>query len=142
MEIQIYKSVSRFLLSESETRRIVFRTLSKIKRTKVSLSVGFIGDKRMRSINRDYRGKDTTTDVLAFAAQEGVSFLKNSELGDIFISIPKIITQAKRFKVSAKEECARMLIHGVLHLAGFDHIKKKDAEIMLPLQEALVKKCL
>jgi probable rRNA maturation factor len=76
--------------------------------------------------------------VLAFAMQEGKK-MDSEDLGDIFISVAQVQRQAKRQKISFPEEFARVLIHGVLHLNGYDHATKKEENIMFPLQEKIVK---
>jgi len=112
--------------------------------TKGSLGVHCVGDRRMRTLNRQYRGIDRTTDVLSFAMQEGEEFFVGTqddsvrELGDIFISIPQILRQAKQFGISEKEEFTRMLVHGVLHVLGYDHVRPKDAQKMFFLQEKIL----
>ncbi len=90
----------------------------------------------MKRLNNQYRGKNTTTDVLSFSLQEGISLSgSNNELGDIFISVPQIKRQAHRLHISVREEFIRMLIHGVLHILGYDHEKEKDAKRMFSIQE-------
>lgn len=75
----------------------------------------FCGDRRMRSLNRRYRGKDRPTDVLAFPAEgEGL-------LGDVVISVPYASRQARRRGEPAAREIDRLLVHGLLHLCGYDH---------------------
>ena len=64
---------------------------------------------------------------------------EEKDLGDIIICIPQVRRQAKEYKVSFQEEFLRIVIHGVLHLVGHDHIKKADARKMFSLQEKLVK---
>jgi len=90
-------------------------------------------------MNFQYRGKDRTTDVLSFGLYEGESSrAQGNELGDIFICVPQIIRQARRFSVSTKEEFIRMLVHGILHLLGYDHETSSDATRMFELQEKLL----
>lgn len=116
-----------------------------LKSLKISgeVSVHLIADTKMRQLNAHYRGKDKTTDVLSFAmVDDEIPGGMHNDWGDIFISIPQIERQAKRFNVTRKEEFMRMLVHGTLHLLGYDHEKKSDANIMFPLQEKLLKKCL
>lgn len=84
----------------------------------------------MKSLNSRYRGIKKTTDVLSFTSTEG---------GDIFISLPQIKRQAKLFSVLWQEELDRILAHGLLHLFGYDHIRKPEAGRMLAQQEKLVK---
>jgi probable rRNA maturation factor len=124
-------------------RKVVNRIYT-CTQTKGFLSIHCIGDRRMRTLNRRYRGIDRTTDVLSFAIQEGEEFFVGTqddsvlELGDIFISIPQISRQAKRFGISEKEEFTRMLVHGVLHVLGYDHVHPKDAQKMFFLQEKIL----
>ena len=81
------------------------------------VSVLFCADARMRRLNRRYRGKDRSTDVLAFPAGEG----GNGFLGDIVISIPYAGREARRRSDSRAREVDRLLLHGFLHLMGYDH---------------------
>ena len=141
MKYLVYKTVRDFGLSTKYVQSVLSLVLASIRKKNVCVSVHFVGDRYMRRLNRDYRDKDTTTDVLAFAMADGMHFDK-SDFGDIFISVPQIKRQAKAFKRTYKEECTRMLIHGTLHLAGYDHIKKRDYNIMIPLQERLLSKVL
>ncbi len=93
----------------------------------------------MRSLNSQYRGKHSTTDVLTFPLHEGESvFTDTQELGDIFLSGAQIERQARDFNISPREEFIRMLVHGVLHILGYDHVAKKEARQMFALQEKLL----
>jgi probable rRNA maturation factor len=81
------------------------------------VSVLFCADRRMRSLNRRYRGKDRSTDVLAFpAGSDGGAFL-----GDIVISVPYASREARRRAEPGRREIDRLLVHGLLHLMGYDH---------------------
>jgi len=79
------------------------------------VSVLFCGDRRMRTLNRRYRLKDRSTDVLAFPGGGG------ELLGDIVISVPYAFRQARRRCEPAAREMDRLLVHGLLHLSGYDH---------------------
>lgn len=81
------------------------------------VSVLFCGDTRMRSLNRRYRRRDRPTDVLAFPA-EGE---KGGLLGDIVVSVPYASRQAHRRGEPVSREIDRLLVHGFLHLLGYDH---------------------
>ena len=143
MSCEIYTTVKHIGLPKKTIRDISFFVLQYL-RIDGDISIHFIGDKKMRTLNRVYRKKDYTTDVISFAITEtafpGVH--NAQDLGDIFIATHQINRQARKNGISYKEELIRMLVHGILHLAGYDHIKKKDAKIMLPLQEKLVTKCI
>jgi probable rRNA maturation factor len=86
------------------------------------LSVLFVGDTAMRSLNRRYRRKDTTTDVLSFPFREGpYGDVQQKVLGDIVISVPTARRQAEENGISVSRELDQLLVHGLLHLLGYDH---------------------
>jgi probable rRNA maturation factor len=116
----------------------------KCEKAKGSLSIHIIADTKMKRLQKEHRGKTTTTDVLSFAAQEGSWKGANNEtdLGDIFISWPQILRQAKTWHVTPVQEFYRMLIHGTLHILGYDHIKKTEAEQMFSKQEKYLNNCI
>ena len=137
MECNVYKTVKTISLSQKTVELVVFSVLTYCKKQGV-VSVHFIGDQKMQRLNSMYRGKDNTTDVLSFSTQEGEKFPgEQDDLGDIFISVPQIHKQAKAYTVTYRSEIIRMMIHGTLHLLGYDHIKKKEAEEMFRIQEEL-----
>jgi len=103
------------------------------------LSVIFVSDERIRSYNRDYRFIDSPTDVLSFAAREGEGPACGNELGDIFISVETAQRQAEEYGVSFESETERLLVHGVLHLIGHDHMQPEDARKMKALEKKLLK---
>lgn len=84
------------------------------------VGVTFVGDRRMRRLNRQYRKKDQTTDVLAFTMREGPS-VHSISLGDVVIAVPTASCHARKENRSLDEEVAVLLIHGILHLCGYDH---------------------
>ncbi len=81
------------------------------------VSVLFCGDTRMRSLNRRYRRRDRPTDVLAFPAGAGAGGV----LGDIVVSVPYAARQARRRDEPVPREIDRLVVHGFLHLLGYDH---------------------
>ena len=100
----------------------------------------FIDDKKMQELNKTYRGIDRTTDVLSFAYEDNES--KNYEyrlLGEIFVSIPKMEEQAKEYGHSYVRELSFLVVHGILHLLGYDHtLGKKEEEEMFSRQELVL----
>ena len=89
----------------------------------------FCGDARMRRLNRDFRRQDRTTDVLAFPAAGGAL------LGDIVVSVPYAARQARKRGEPRAREIERLLVHGYLHLLGYDH--ETDTGEMEALEGAL-----
>ena len=95
------------------------------------LSLLICDDAFIHPLNRDYRGKDKPTDVLSFAQREGdFAFEDDPILGDVIISLETTIRQAEERKHSTQRELSILLIHGILHLIGYDHIEDDEAEIM------------
>lgn len=86
------------------------------------LSILFTGDRAMRYLNRRYRDIDRATDVLSFSQREGqFPGLRPDILGDIVISVPTAARQARECNHSLGREIERLLVHGLLHLLGYDH---------------------
>jgi probable rRNA maturation factor len=113
------------------------------------LSLVFTDSKTVRQLNRDYRGIDEPTDVLAFAMlrQKGddSSFALPPDgitrLGEIVISYPKAVGQAKEHGHPPEEELALLVIHGVLHLLGYDHEEPEAESKMREREKELLEKC-
>ena len=112
-----------------------------IKRMKTDgiFAIIFIDDFKMHEMNKLYRGIDRTTDVLSFALNDESTFVSNiNVLGDIYISIPKMKEQAVEYGHSEKRELSFLVIHGLLHLLGYDHMNKEDEKEMFGLQEEIL----
>ena len=112
-----------------------------------SINVIIVGQKKMQTLNREYRNKNYTTDVLSFPAIDWKyskllkQMAKESDycLGDIVICKDVMIRQAKQFKLSIMEEYLHLLVHGFLHLLGYDHeISQKEAKIMEGLEKTIL----
>ena len=135
--------------TQSEVEK-VFKIIQKKIKASGELEVNVVGDKEIKDLNFRYRGKNKITDVLSFAwsrfsseENRGSAISKGFEigtknLGQIYVCYPQIARQAKQLKIKTKEEFARMLMHGFLHILGYDHIKKKDAKEMFRIQEEIV----
>ena len=100
-----------------------------------------VSNQTIKKINRRYHHRDAVTDVLSFAWQED-KIVSSSKLGQIYIAYPRIVAQAKEWKVSPEEEFIRMLVHGLLHLSGYDHAQPAAARRMFKKQERIVNQCL
>ena len=101
------------------------------------LSILVTGDARMRTLNRKWRGIDATTDVLSFSAPDGAPA---GAFGDIVISAPKAARQAQEGGHSLRDEMLFLLVHGMLHLAGYDHEDGPGLALMDRKQRWLMKK--
>lgn len=125
-------------VSQKHLLKVIGVIAKKEKKIKGEVEINFIGDKKMTKLNGQYRGKNYPTDVLSFAWGEDNSF-QSVFLGQIYICHQQIKRQAKEHKISYESELSRMLIHGLLHLVGHDHIKPGEAKKMFALQEGAVK---
>lgn len=90
------------------------------------LSVAFVDDEEMRMLNANYRNINRTTDVLSFP-QDGPD---DTVLGDVIISIDTAVRRSKLQKLNIEHEIIKLIIHGILHLLGYDHKKRSDARVM------------
>lgn len=118
----------------------IVRTAQKLnKKITGSIEINLVDNREIKKINKLWRRKDSVTDVLSFAWKEEKK-LKSDCLGEIFISYPRIVQQAKEYKIPAIEEFSRMLIHGLLHLTGYNHDTKSGEKKMFSLQEKILLK--
>lgn len=97
----------------------------------------FVNKKTIQSINKSYRNKDYVTDVISFALWDQKKF-KTNLLGELYICFEKIKEQKKEYDHSFKREVCFLFLHGLLHLLGYDHIKKNDEKIMFKLQNDIL----
>ena len=108
------------------------------------LSLLVIGDSEVHRLNRQYRDKDSTTDVLSFGMSEGEAFVTPPDgvrrLGEVVISCPQAERQAAKAKHSLKSELALLAVHGVLHLLGYDHAGPAEKRKMWRRQKAILSK--
>ncbi|MBH0179499.1 MAG: rRNA maturation RNase YbeY [Nitrospira sp.] len=115
--------------------RVAELVLDAVGEQQSELSIELAGDRRMRRLNRLYRKKDRTTDVLAFPMREALAphatrFPMNM-LGDVVISVPQARRQAIEAGGQLDKEIVSLLVHGVLHLCGYDHERdEKEAARM------------
>jgi probable rRNA maturation factor len=101
------------------------------------VSVSFVSDEEIHELNRTYRNVDRPTDVLSFAMEE--EFAPGLRvLGDIVVSLPTARRQAEAYGHGLEREVAFLLVHGFLHLNGYDHETEADEERMFALQEEVL----
>ena len=140
-------SVRRSPLRRTEIDRWAQRILGATGEAQADVSLSFIGDASMRRLNRQYRRKDATTDVLAFPMRHirthftpHVSRFTSSMLGDVVISLPQAARQARERGLPLHHELATLLIHGMLHLLGYDHERNsREAQRMQRKERAVLR---
>lgn len=124
----------------SYLRKVLNGALKHEKITNAVFSVIFVDEETIKEINRDYRGLDRVTDVISFAFEDNGKMVYNNVrlLGEIYICIPRMIEQSKEYGHSEKRELSFLAVHGLLHLLGYDHMKKEDEEVMFAKQELIL----
>lgn len=130
------------LVNEEEIREYVQKVLEKEYENEapVYMSLLFTGNDEIQVINREYRDKDQPTDVISFAYHETEDFDIGpyDTLGDIVISLERVVEQAKEYNHSDKRELFYVLTHGILHLLGYDHIEEEDKKEMRAKEEEIL----
>jgi probable rRNA maturation factor len=104
-------------------------TLEMEKAGVCQLGVVITGDEQMLQLNREYAGEDHATDVLSFSLREGEQFVApddTNRLGEVVVSYETAARQAAEAGHEVDEEIAHLLVHGVLHLLGYDHAAPED----------------
>ena len=132
MQIDISsQSVDNPNMWEQFSQAVAEAVLNHLELFDAELSLLLCDDATIHPLNRDYRGKDKPTDVLSFAQREGeFAFVDDNLLGDVIISMDTTIRQATERNHSVQTELRVLLVHGILHLLGYDHIEDDEAEIM------------
>jgi probable rRNA maturation factor len=106
------------------------------------LSVLLADDPTVRALNRDYRSTDAPTDVLSFAQSEGESFASPPgavrHVGDVIISMDTAARQARQHRLELQDEVSHLLVHGILHLLGYDHEQPDEAQVMRAREDAIL----
>jgi probable rRNA maturation factor len=125
-------------VSPSQLRRIV-KTVLRSCRRKASLEIPvvFVDNRQIRALSRKFIGEDHETDVIAFPYDD-----PNLPFGELYISLPMAKHNAMKFKQPYKAEVVRLIVHGTLHLLGYDDHKAADKKMMWAKQEKLVAKLL
>ncbi|MBN1115300.1 MAG: rRNA maturation RNase YbeY [Oligoflexia bacterium] len=110
-------------------------------RAGTEISVLLVRDGTIRALNKKYRGYDKPTDVLSFSVPQNMAACPYTHLGDIVISIETARRSAKKAGHSLSDELVYLLVHGILHLAGYDHENVSDTKAgeMMELQQKLIK---
>ncbi len=146
MKIQIENQQKRIKIDKRKIRSQVTRLLTLLCCTNMEISITFVDDETIQRINKQYLSKDRPTNVISFPLQEGeFSAINPDMLGDIVISVETARRDADKGNLSFDEEILFLIIHGLLHLRGYNHentskadalmMKKKENELFLLLTQ-------
>jgi len=135
MPVEIVRRDAGKRFPSRKLKAIALKLLELVKQDKAELSLALVGNAEIQRLNAKFRKKNYPTDVLSFPAEDGLSGAVRL-LGDVIISVDKARQQARERRRTLDEEMATLLIHGVLHLLGYDHERSaKDARIMERLEK-------
>lgn len=132
-------------IAEDEMERIASLVLAEEGVERPCLvSISVVSDERMHDLNREWRGKDSATDVLSLECERpddpDLAEDEPCELGDIVLAPAYIARQAEELGTTAADETRLLLVHGMLHLLGYDHIEDAEAEVMESREDELLGK--
>lgn len=132
---------TKYDLNDSSLQKILNAVVGRLSKSKIrnqkllkqkSLTLVFLDSTQMKAINKSFRGKNKPTDVLSFAA------IEENSLGELLFCLDVLKKQAKEQRHSLDFELCYMLIHGILHLLGYDHeLSKKEEMVMFKIQDQL-----
>ena len=139
MSVLLRSRLRKKTINEQALRAIAQKILVIAGASETELSLELVGNTRMQSLNRQYRGQDRPTDVLAFPQWEGPG-PRTPLLGDVVISVPMAESQATALGHTADEEMVHLLTHGILHLLGYDHERgEREAQRMSRKEHVIMK---
>jgi len=120
--IEVVNRQRKLTLDCDRWKSFISKALKILPAENAGVTVAFISDRSMRKLNRTWRGEAATTDVLSFPArQEKWEESEGRTLGEIAISVEQARTQAKEHGLTLENEVEQLLLHGLIHLCGYDH---------------------
>ncbi len=137
IKVEINQRVGK-KIKEAWLNKIVEQTLGAVGVKSAGVSIAIVGDQEMKKLNKEWRGKNCVTDVLSFDYKFQVPSSKFQVDGEIIISYPQAARQARERGERVNDEIKMLLIHGALHLAGYDHEKsEKEARRMREMEQKI-----
>ena len=130
-------NLTDYNLDLTKLDKVIKCTSEKLNIKDKYISIVFVNNEKIHEINKTYRNVDRPTDVISFAFLDNFD-IDDTSLGEIYISVDKIKEQAISYNHSELREECFLLVHGLLHLLGYDHIKKEEEIVMFKLQEEIL----
>lgn len=140
MEIGIFNETEEKIDKELEiVKEVLTHGIKKLDVGDVIFNIIIVHNDYIHELNKNYRGIDRETDVITFALFDDKTFNPEEKiLGDVYISIDKAKSQSEEYGHSFLRELCFLAVHGMLHLLGYDHMKKEEEEVMFKLQEEIL----
>ncbi len=139
-QFEIINELNEDIKELSEVEKVVLFALNYQKITNAVFNIIIVDKDTIQKLNREYRNKDSVTDVISFALEDDNTFIKTDlrVLGDIYICLDRAKEQASEYGHSLLRELSFLSVHGLLHLLGYDHQTKEDESVMFGLQELIL----
>tara|TARA_B100000902_G_C27227579_1_gene873032 strand:- start:500 stop:949 length:450 start_codon:yes stop_codon:yes gene_type:complete len=132
------KRIPEFNVNIIQAIKKTFKNVLKTSNPDYELSILLTSGEEIKKLNKKYRKINKMTNVLAFPMNNELS--KNRRIiGDIAISLEAIIVEAKKYRISRRKYLCKMVIHGLLHLLGYDHIEDHDFKVMNKIEKEVLK---
>ncbi len=140
MEIDIFNETNENIDNElKKVHEVLIHGLNKLGINEAIFNVIIVDNDYIHKLNKEYRNIDRETDVITFALEDDKTFNPDIRiLGDVYISIDKAKSQSIEYGHSLLRELCFLAVHGMLHLLGYDHMKKEDEKIMFKLQDEIL----
>jgi probable rRNA maturation factor len=124
----------------NKLKRLIKFSIKYMKLNNIEMGIIFVDNNRIKELNKSYRNIDRETDVITFRLEdyEEVKYGKVKVLGDIYISLDKAKSQSIEYGHSYLRELSFLMVHGFLHLLGYDHMNEEDEKEMFKLQEEIL----
>ena len=140
-KVEIFVQVDEDIKELETVEKVLYSAIKKEKLDNVSFNVIIVDNEYIHELNKIYRHIDRETDVITFALEDEDTIVLPKEeriLGDIYISIEKVRSQAEEYHHSLLRELSFLAVHGFYHLLGYDHQTKEEEEIMFAKQEEVL----
>ena len=137
---EIINETNEHINELEEIKKVVNFALDYQKIDNAIFNIIIVDEEKIQYLNKNYRNKDSITDVISFALEDDNTFIKTDVriLGDIYICLKRAKDQSLEYGHSFLRELSFLTIHGLLHLLGYDHMEKEEEKIMFDLQERIL----
>ncbi len=133
------KEMPLFKMNISKAAKSTLDTINNSKNDNLEVSFLLTSNSKIRLLNKRYRNKNKSTNVLAFPMNEN-NFGDNYMVGDVAISLQEILDESKKLKIQKYKYLSKIVIHGVIHLLGYDHKTNEQYEEMNSIEQKVFKK--
>lgn len=133
MKIAITNLQKAYPIKKDRVREIV-REVLRQEGKDAELSIAFVDEEEIKRLNKKFLGKDSSTDVLSFPLETKRGWVE----GEVIVCVPVALKAARKMRVDVEDEIMLYVVHGLLHLLGYNDIKKKDARIMYSVEKEVL----